>query len=48
MGKNLFIGIDVSKAILDVGVIPTEEVKRFTNDADGCKALISWLSEIEP
>lgn len=48
MGKNLFIGIDVSKAILDVGVIPTEEVKRFTNDADGCKELISWLSEIEP
>lgn len=48
MGKNLFIGIDVSKAILDVGVIPTEEVKRFTNDAYGCKELVSWLSEIEP
>jgi transposase len=48
MGKNLFVGIDVSKAILDVAVIPTEEVKRFTNDADGCKELVSWLSEAEP
>lgn len=48
MGKNLFVGIDVSKAILDVGVIPSEEVKRFANDADGCKKLVSWLSEIKP
>ena len=48
MRKNPFVGIDVSKAILDVGIIPTEEVKRFTNDSDGCKELVLWLSEIEP
>lgn len=48
MGKSLFVGIDVSKSILDVGIIPTEEVKRFTNDTVGCKELVSWLSEAEP
>lgn len=48
MGKSLFVGIDVSKAILDVGIIPTEEVKRFTNDSDGCKELVLWLSKVEP
>lgn len=48
MKENLFIGIDVSKAVLDVGVIPAEEVKRFTNDVDGCKELVSWLSEAKP
>jgi len=48
MGKNLFVGIDVSKAILDVGIIPTEEVRRFTNDDPGCRELASWLCESGP
>jgi len=48
MEKNLFVGIDVSKDTLDVGIIPTEEVKRFTNDDNGCRELASWLSGSPP
>jgi transposase len=48
MEKNLFVGIDVSKDALDVGIIPKEEVKRFTNDDNGCKDLASWLCELSP
>jgi transposase len=48
MEKNLFVGIDVSKDALDVGVIPKEDVRRFTNDDDGCRELAVWLGELSP
>lgn len=48
MEKNLFVGIDVSKNTLDAGVIPNEDVKRFTNDDDGCRELSSWLCTCSP
>lgn len=46
MEKNLFVGIDVSKDALDVGVIPKEDVRRFTNDDDGCRELAVWLGSL--
>lgn len=38
------VGIDVSKAVLDVAVLPSEEVLQFANDANGIEALRNKLS----
>ena len=39
-----FVGIDVSKAKLDVGCLPGGECRQFDNDPEGRKQLIEWLS----
>ena len=39
-----FVGIDVSKAALDVHVLPVGKSQRFPNDGDGHAALAGWLS----
>jgi len=39
----LGIGIDVSKAVLDVAVGGQEQVRRYANDAKGVRRLIKWL-----
>jgi transposase len=41
--SNTTIGIDISKALLDVAMHPQGEVKQFANDTAGHKALIRWL-----
>ena len=38
------VGIDVSKASLDVAVLPAGEVLQFANDANGVDALRTKLS----
>lgn len=38
-----FIGLDVSKALLDGVVRPSGEVVQFPNDAHGHAALVAWL-----
>jgi len=38
-----FVGIDVSKAALDVHVLPDNRSHRFANDRDGHAALGEWL-----
>lgn len=43
-----FVGIDVSKARLDVCLWPQNEVCAFANDRDGLRALIRWLRRIRP
>lgn len=43
MNDSLFVGIDVSKARLDVAVVPTGEVFGVPNDDDGHARLIAWL-----
>ena len=43
---SCFVGIDVSKAKLDVALLlPNEKFrsKVFANDAQGFKALLQWL-----
>lgn len=37
------VGIDISKAILDVHIYPAGNDRRFANSAKGLKALIAWL-----
>jgi transposase len=44
----IFVGIDVSKAQLDVGIRPTGERESFTNDKVGIKTLVKRLAKIEP
>ncbi len=43
-----FIGIDISKGILDVAVIPDSKDLSFTNDAEGIMALCRKLKKIRP
>ena len=42
------VGIDVSKAHLDVEIRPSGEKQSFANDKVGNKALVKWLAKIAP
>lgn len=44
----IFVGIDVSKAQLDVAIRPSGEKESFANDKVGIKALVKRLAKIEP
>jgi transposase len=44
----IFVGIDVSKAQLDVAIRPTGEKQSFANDKLGIKALVKRLAKIGP
>jgi transposase len=46
--KEVFVGVDVCKARLDVRIEPHREVLEFDNDAQGIKALCEHLRPIEP
>lgn len=39
-----FVGIDVSKATLDVDCLPLRAARQFSNDGSGIAALLQWLS----
>jgi transposase len=41
------MGIDVSKARLDVFVLPAGQTRSFSNGAEGVEALVSWAAELE-
>lgn len=41
----LFIGIDVSKARLDVYILPTHDYTFFTNDEQGWQQLLEYISQ---
>jgi len=42
--EKVYAGIDVSKAHLDLSVLPSEEARRFTNDGKGIKTLTDHLA----
>jgi transposase len=44
----IFVGIDVSKAQLDVAIRPSGEIESFANDKLGIKALVKRLAKIGP
>ncbi|VAV86582.1 Mobile element protein [hydrothermal vent metagenome] len=44
---HITIGIDISKALLDVATYPEDEFKQFSNDPKGHKALAKWLDTRE-
>lgn len=46
MAKEFFVGIDVSKEFLDVGVSPTGEFFREAHDARGLKSLVKRLAAL--
>jgi transposase len=46
--NNLIIGIDVSKATLDVAVIPSNEETSVANNESGCRELIVLFRSLNP
>lgn len=48
MAAQFFVGIDVSKATLDVCVLPTGESFQVSNDAAGVAELLSRLKPLSP
>lgn len=46
--SRISVGIDVSKAQLDVEIRPSGEKQSFANDKVGIKALVKWLAKIAP
>ena len=44
--EKFYIGVDVSKAILDVHDLHAEKYFQFNNDAKGIEKLINYLSSI--
>jgi len=44
----IFVGIDVSKAQLDVAIRPTAEIMSVANDKAGIKAVVKRLAKIQP
>lgn len=46
--QNDYVGIDVSKAMLDVACFQSQAFQQFKNTARGISKLISWLLEIKP
>lgn len=45
---SCYLGLDVSKAVIDVAVRPTGEVQQFPNDAAGHAALLAWARPLAP
>ena len=43
---ELTIGIDISKALLDVATYPDGQYQQFTNDTKGHKAMVKWLGAL--
>jgi transposase len=43
-----FVGVDVSKATLDVASWRSNEYRRFQNDPTGIQELIDWLKILQP
>ena len=39
------LGVDISKASLDVYLVPTGESRQFANSATGFRRLIAWLRD---
>lgn len=47
-GAELFLGIDVSKAHLDVGLSSEGGVRRFEHGPEGTGELVTWLGPRKP
>lgn len=47
-GREVFIGIDVSKEKLDVAVRPTGEFMSFSNNEDGISCVIDFVKSFSP
>ncbi len=45
---SAFVGIDVSKALLDVAVLGSPAVRQFANSPAGFRKLVAWLTPLQP
>jgi len=45
---KIYIGIDVSKATLDVATSDRKEIKSFSNDEKGINQVINYLKKEKP
>jgi len=48
VSTETFVGIDVSKASLDVGVLPLGELAQLPNDAKGINRVVSRMKKLKP
>lgn len=48
MNSEAFVGVDVSKSLLDVNALPQQTSRQFSNDDKGVKQLITFLEKINP
>lgn len=48
LSETCIIGIDVSKAQLDVAVVPSEETTQFANTDVGIRELVAWVQTCHP
>src|SRR5215213_8342507 len=48
MATNSYIGIDVSKARLDVAVLGEKREKQVDNTPEGIRDLVKWMVELDP
>jgi transposase len=48
MNSEAYVGVDVSKDLLDVKVLPSNETQQFSNDDAGIRKLIKFLKKIDP
>lgn len=48
MSQELFVGIDVSKADLQLGSFPSAPAKTFRNDEPGIEKLVGYLGKLQP
>ncbi len=46
--EDVYVGIDVSAAHLDVAVRPSGEVRQYSNDVEGTAEAIEWMVSIDP
>lgn len=48
MNSEAYVGVDVSKDLLDVKVLPSNETQQFSNDDAEISKLIKFLKKIDP
>ena len=48
MNPEAYVGVDVSKDQLDVNLLPSNEIKQFSNDDAGINTLVKLLKRIDP
>jgi transposase len=48
MNSEAFVGVDVSKSVLDVNALPQKTSQQFSNDDKGVRQLITFLEKINP
>ena len=46
--ETVYVGVDVAKGTLDVGISDAREVRRFTNDHEGISQAVGYISGLKP